>query len=112
MTPVSTEAEMGGMHPWPRKPGAAEDGEAEKTYLWGLWEELSTPTPDVGLSEPFRAVLSLLVGATLLLQTQDINPTGRKTRPTRGGVGGSAAGRTVQRQQESRARGRRRGRVI
>lgn len=32
---------------WPqaRKPGAAEDAEAERTLLWGLWEELGTPHP-------------------------------------------------------------------
>lgn len=54
----------------------------ERNLVWGLWEELSTPTPDVGLSEPFRVVLSLLVCGALFLEIQDTNPMGRKTRPS------------------------------
>ena len=84
---VTTEAEMGGMRPRTREPGAAEDGEAERTPLWGLWEEPGTPTPDVGLSESFSVVLSLLACGTLFLRTQDTNPTGRTTRPSWVGVG-------------------------
>lgn len=79
---VTTEVEMGGMRPRAREPGAAE-----RTLLWGLWEEPGTPTPDVGLSESFSVVLSLLVCGSLFLRTQDTNPTGRKTRPSWVGVG-------------------------
>lgn len=84
---MTTEVEMGGMRPRAREPGAAEDGEAERTLLWGLWEESCTPTPDVGLSESFSVVLSLLVCGSLFLRTQDTNHTGRKTRPSWVGVG-------------------------
>lgn len=35
---MTTEAETGGMRSQARKPGAAEDAEAERTLLWGLWE--------------------------------------------------------------------------
>lgn len=51
MTPIAQRQRWEGCRPWAREPGAAEDGEVERNLVWGLWEELVTPTPDVGLSE-------------------------------------------------------------
>ena len=73
---VTTEAEMRGMWPRTREPGATEDGEAERTLLWGLWEEPGTPTPDVGLSESFSHPRRELMPS---LQASDLGVVGSDT---------------------------------
>ena len=40
---MTTEAEMGGMRPRTREPGAPEDGEAERTLLWACGRSLELP---------------------------------------------------------------------
>lgn len=51
MTPMSTEAEMGGMQAMGQGAWSRGGWRGGKELSLGLWEELVTPTPDVGRSE-------------------------------------------------------------